>query len=202
MVRNETLFRLFEISVSTLAIIVLLPLFALSAFWVFVVDGRPIYFSQERLGVNLSRIRVWKLRTMRLNADVEHEELMRARYESHRDFFLNRENVNRLIPGGRLIRSASIDEYPQLFLVLRGRMALVGPRPMLPSELAYLPEKFKLRFEVKPGVTGLAQVRSRKRLSSAKSMAYDLAYCRKKSFALDLRILFLTPFVMLLGRGH
>src|SRR5690606_12222524 len=102
---------------------------------------------------------------------------------------------------GRFLRKTSLDELPQLINVVRGDMSLVGPRPILPEQLRAIPEQHLDRFEMKPGITGLAQVRGRRSLNWLEQLKYDSEYCRNWSFLLDLKILWQTVWVVLTGKG-
>ena len=146
-------------------------LFLVVAFLVRVFLGRPVFFSQMRAGLEGRPFRLVKFRTMREGAGSDAE---------------------RLTAFGKFLRASSLDELPELFLVLRGTMSLVGPRPL---PVAYLPrytEKQRHRHDVKPGITGLAQVRGRNALDWEEKFAFDLDYVAHQSLGLDVKILFLT----------
>lgn len=146
-------------------------LFLVVAFLVRVFLGHPVFFSQMRTGLDGRPFRLVKFRTMREGTGSDE---------------------TRLTAFGRFLRASSLDELPELFLVLRGTMSLVGPRPL---PVAYWPrytEAQRHRHDVKPGITGLAQVRGRNALDWEAKFAYDLDYVAHQSLGLDVKILFLT----------
>lgn len=139
--------------------------------------GSPVLFKQERPGLAGKPFRLMKFRTMRDAVDAD------GRYLP---------DSERLTPFGRKLRATSLDELPSLLNVVRGEMSLVGPRPLLMQYLPlYSPEQAR-RHEVRPGLTGWAQVNGRNSLSWGQKFAHDTWYVENRSFALDLRILFLT----------
>ena len=193
--------RGFDILFSLISLILLFPFFLVSVVLTLVFEGRPIFFVQERVGKDLKPIRVGKIRTMHNGAPDQHESLADQRFQESGDFYIGTGIDHRVTPLGRILRRTSIDEYPQLVSVLFGRMSLVGPRPMLPSEIKYLDETQRLRFGVKPGLTGLAQVTSRRKLHAKDSLALDVEYVKRQSALLDLYIVLKTPWVMIRGTG-
>ena len=157
-----------------------LPLLATVAAAVFVSLGRPIFLRQRRLGRGGVPFAIVKFRTMREGEGSDAERLSRF---------------------GRFLRSTSLDELPELWNVMRGEMSLVGPRPLLPQYLdRYTPEQAR-RHEVKPGLTGLAQVRGRNALSWDERLALDVAYIDHWSVGLDLEILAKTLPAVVSRRG-
>lgn len=193
--------RFFDVIGASLILIALFPLFALAALITWAVNGRPVLFLQDRVGKNLKPIRVAKIRTMVLNAEEHHEDLVSGRFRDVGDFYIGTAIDDRVTPLGRVLRQTSIDEYPQLLSVLRGEMSLVGPRPMLPSEIKYLNANELRRFEVNPGLTGMAQVASRRKLPSHESIALDVEYVERLSPLVDILIVLKTPWVMARGTG-
>src|SRR6185436_14445612 len=158
--------------------------------------GKP-FFSQERVGLCGRRFRMFKFRTMRLDAGkLQHL----VQNEKDGPIFKNRVDP-RITKLGRWLRKTSIDELPQLWNVLLGDMALVGPRPLLPEYLdRYTPEQAR-RHAVRPGLTGLAQVSGRNALTWAEKFELDVWYVDHRSLALDLRILCWTLRCVVGGRG-
>ena len=164
-------------AVDTLVVIlaapVWLPVLALAMVLVRVCDGAPVIFRQDRAGLGGVPFRMMKLRTMRGGEGTDAERMTRL---------------------GRFLRAASIDELPQLLHVLSGKMALVGPRPLPIRYLPrYSPEQAR-RHEVRPGITGWAQVNGRNALSWDEKFKLDVWYVDHHSFFLDLKILFKTVF--------
>ncbi len=169
--------RLLDIVAASAALVVLSPLLLLAAAVVRFSLGSPVVFRQERPGRAGRPFRLLKLRTMRAAHGPGGELLPDA---------------ERLTPVGRFLRSTSIDELPELVNVLRGEMSLVGPRPLLMEYLPlYSPEQAR-RHEVRPGLTGWAQVNGRNALGWNERFALDVWYVDHRSLALDLRILLLT----------
>ena len=162
-------------AVDTLIVIlaapVWLPVLALAMALVRVCDGAPAIFRQDRAGLGGRPFRMMKLRTMRSGGGTDAERMTRL---------------------GRFLRAASVDELPQLLHVLSGKMSLVGPRPLPTRYLPrYSPEQAR-RHEVRPGISGWAQVHGRNAISFTKRLEYDIYYVDHLSFLLDLKIFFMT----------
>jgi len=169
--------RAFDLVVSLLALILLSPLLGLLALLVRLRLGAPVLFRQLRPGLHGQPFTLYKFRTMTDARDAQGALLPDA---------------ERLTPLGRFLRSTSLDELPELFNVLKGEMSLVGPRPLLMEYLPrYTPEQLR-RHEVRPGITGWAQVNGRNALSWEEKFALDVWYVEHHSFWLDLKILWLT----------
>ncbi len=176
--------RLLDITISAALLVVLAPVFALVAMLVRLLLGSPVLFRQQRPGKRRRPFTLVKFRTMTDERDARGKLLP---------------DDKRLTAFGRFLRSASLDELPELWNVLKGDMSLVGPRPLLMQYLSrYTPEQMR-RHEVKPGITGWAQVNGRNALSWEHKFALDLWYVERQSLALDLRILLLT-LKQVLGR--
>jgi lipopolysaccharide/colanic/teichoic acid biosynthesis glycosyltransferase len=172
--------RVFDIAVVLVAMPLWLPVLAVCALAVAALDGRPVMFFQERAGLGGRVFRMAKLRTMRPGGGTD------------------RERTTRL---GAFLRASSLDELPQLFHVLTGAMSLVGPRP-LPA--AYLPRyrgDETRRHEVRPGITGWAQVNGRNAISWEEKFSLDVWYVDHRSLSLDAKILFMTFFGVLSRSG-
>jgi lipopolysaccharide/colanic/teichoic acid biosynthesis glycosyltransferase len=169
--------RIFDICVSAAALIALSPAILIVAILVRVNLGAPIFFRQVRPGVHGKPFEMIKFRSM-LNAWDEHGQPL--------------PNDKRLTKFGRLLRSTSLDELPELWNVLKGDMSLVGPRPLLMEYLPLYNEHQARRHEVRPGITGWAQVNGRNAISWEQKFEYDVWYVDNQSFWLDLKILFLT----------
>jgi exopolysaccharide biosynthesis polyprenyl glycosylphosphotransferase len=198
---------------ASIGLVVLSPLLALIALAVALDSDGPVFFRQERIGVGGRRFRVWKFRTMQHGAsDRTHRDLVTRMLAGDelgtkhtaadgQDIFklVNDPRVTRL---GALLRRTSLDELPQLINVLSGEMSLVGPRPPVPYEFeAYDHWQFD-RLQVRPGITGLWQVSGRNRLSYRQMCELDVAYVRRWSVGLDLRILLRTIPVVLFNSGR
>lgn len=169
--------RLFDIVVSSAVLVVAAPLLAVVALLVHARLGAPVLFRQTRPGLNGAPFEMIKFRTMRDAADAAGNPLPDA---------------ERMTPLGRWLRATSLDELPELWNVLRGDMSLVGPRPLL---MEYLPLYWgdqARRHEVRPGITGWAQVNGRNAISWEERFALDVWYVDNRSFWLDLKILAMT----------
>jgi Undecaprenyl-phosphate galactose phosphotransferase WbaP len=181
------------------------PFIAIGALGVWVISGRPIFYSQERRGLDGEKIRVWKLRTMCLNAEGVLEDYLRTYPDMVRRWneFFKLDNDPRIIPViGNFLRRHSMDELPQLFSVVTGKMSLVGPRPFPDYHLAKLsPESRSLRHRVRPGVTGLWQVAVRNSGDIDAQSHYDVFYVRNWSIWLDIYVLARTVGAVLTGKG-
>ena len=169
--------RALDLLVAFTALALLLPLLAVVALFVRLNLGSPIVFRQQRPGLNVRPFTLYKYRTMTDRRDEQGRMLSDA---------------ERLTAFGWLLRSTSLDELPELWNVLRGDMSLVGPRPLLMRYTPYFTDEERLRFLVRPGITGLAQISGRNNLSWDLRIAADVRYVRECSFVTDLRILFIT----------
>ena len=182
-----------------------LPIIAIAAAWIKLSSPGPIFYRQMREGLDGRRIAVWKLRTMYMNG----EHLLEEWFEDHpedqlnwRRYFKLRHDPRVLPLIGRLLRRTSLDELPQLWSVLSGKMSLVGPRPLPDYHLDQFPSEFRrLRTRVLPGLTGLWQVSTRSDGDVKVQEALDTFYIRNWSPWLDLYILARTVTAVLLARG-
>lgn len=178
--------RILDLALAGIGFILISPLLALIACLVWVTMGRPIVFKQKRPGHRGEPFVLLKFRTMSQNQDPVGGLLP---------------DSQRLTRLGRILRSFSLDELPEILNVLRGEMSLVGPRPLLMDYLGrYSPEQFR-RHNVLPGMTGWAQVNGRNTLNWSEKFAYDLWYVDHWSFGLDVRILALTLWKAVLRQG-
>ena len=193
--------RAFDIVVSFLAMILLSPLFLLFVLYLRIVSPGPVFFRQERVGYLGRRFTIWKFRTMHVNADA-------SVHQNHLNDLITNEKAmakldngkdSRIIPYGYLIRSAGIDELPQLINVLRGDMSLIGPRPCLPYEAREFASWQLRRFDTVPGLTGLWQVSGKNRTTFKEMMRLDIGYARKRALLLDAMI-FLKTVPVIIGQ--
>lgn len=169
--------RAMDIFVSLFLLIVLAPLMIVLALAVRLRLGAPVFYSQVRPGLHGSLLRMYKFRTM-TNEKNERGELL--------------PDAQRLSRFGRFLRASSLDELPALWNVLKGEMSLVGPRPLLVEYLPLYSAEQNRRHEVRPGVTGWAQVNGRNRLSWQKKFELDVWYVDNQSFIVDIKILVMT----------
>ncbi len=176
--------RCLDFLLSLCGLIVLSPILLVLCILVRVKLGSPIFFKQERPGKDEKIFTLCKFRTMTDKRD-ENGELL--------------PDAVRLTKFGKLLRSASLDELPELFNILKGDMSIVGPRPLLVSYLPYYSEREKLRHSVRPGLTGLAQVSGRNFIDWDRRLAKDVEYVENLSFAMDMKVLWMTVRTVL---GH
>ncbi|MEV8376339.1 sugar transferase [Kribbella sp. NPDC056861] len=174
--------------------------------WIKLTSPGPGLFRQVRLGAGEHEFVMYKFRTMRSDADPRvHQEYVQrlaagdvekvdGLYKLHQD--------PRITKAGKFLRKTSLDELPQLLNVLRGDMSLVGPRPMLPFEADLFGDWAKRRFEVKPGLTGLWQIRGRNKLTMEEGLHHDLEYVATRSVRLDLLIMLKTVPTVLWGSAR
>lgn len=174
---NSFLKRLIDLAFSLIAIIILSPIFFLVALLVRLKLGSPVLFKQNRPGLNGKIFTMYKFRTMTDEKNEKGELLP---------------NSIRLTKFGKILRSTSLDELPGLINVLKGDMSLIGPRPLLVEYLPLYNEKQKMRHNVKPGLSGLAQVNGRNAITWEKKFEYDIKYVQEISFILDLKIIIKT----------
>lgn len=189
----------FDLAGAALLLILLAPVFLAVALLIKVDTGGPVLFHQVRVGRCGESFRMFKFRTMRVDAE-QRFEAMRGRNDHAGVLFKIREDP-RVTRSGRLLRRYSLDELPQLINVLRGEMSLVGPRPPLAAEVERYPQDMRRRLVVKPGMTGLWQVSGRSDLSWEDSIRLDLRYVENWSLTVDLVILMRTALVVMRGAG-
>ncbi len=169
--------RLFDIVFSIMLIILFAPVLIIVSLLILAAMGRPVIFLQDRPGYKEKVFGIYKFRTMTNETDVNGELLP---------------DSQRLHGLGKFIRSTSLDELPQLFNVLKGEMSFVGPRPLLVEYLPLYNERQKIRHDVKPGITGWAQVNGRNAISWEQKFEHDIWYAEHQSFLLDMKILWMT----------
>jgi sugar transferase EpsL len=169
--------RILDLSASSVLLIVFAPVMILIAVAIAIRLGRPVIFRQVRPGLSGKPFTLFKFRTMRAAAPTDSQPLP---------------DSDRLTPLGRWLRRASLDELPQLWNVLKGDMSLVGPRPLLMDYLPYYTPEQTRRYEVRPGLTGWAQVNGRNAVSWQQRLALDVWYVDHRSLRLDVKILWLT----------
>jgi lipopolysaccharide/colanic/teichoic acid biosynthesis glycosyltransferase len=195
--RSSVAKRAMDLSLGFVALVALAPLFILVALAVLVSSGGPVLFRQERVGLGKRRFTMLKFRTMRIGMDdAAHRAYVRAMLNGEHvevaQTGLHKLDDDRVTAVGAVLRRLSLDELPQLLSVLSGSMSLVGPRPVLPWEVELLGEVNEVRFDVKPGMTGLWQVSGRSRLPMSKAFELDREYVARQSLLLDLKILLKT----------
>jgi sugar transferase EpsL len=178
--------RSFDLLFAALVLIMLSPLLLLIAALICLRFGIPVFFNQRRTGLNGRSFQIWKFRTM-VNAEYPNGEIL--------------PDELRLTRFGEFLRRFSLDELPQLLNVLQGNMSLVGPRPLLPEYLPRYNDFQKRRHEVKPGITGWAQVNGRNTLTWDQKFKLDVWYVDHWDIWLDIKILWRTAFTIIRSEG-
>lgn len=169
--------RFFDIILSLIAIIILSPVYLIISVLVLIFMGWPILFKQPRPGKNEKIFNMYKFRTMTNKKDKDGNLLS---------------NEKRLTKFGNLLRKTSLDELPEIFCILIGKMSIVGPRPLHVEYLEYYNEEQKHRHDVRPGLTGWAQANGRNSITWAEKFKYDIYYVKNLSLILDIKIIFMT----------
>lgn len=187
--------RFFDMFASSFGLVIVAPIIAFTGILIKIVSPGPIFFKQQRVGLNGGIFDIYKLRTMKVDAEKETGPVWAQ------------EDDPRLIRFGKIIRKMHLDELPQLWNVLKGNMSIVGPRPERPVFVEELSEKitdYQKRLKVKPGITGLAQVVHKydETIKDVKKkVKYDLLYIREMCLMVDIRILLRTIIVAVTGKG-
>lgn len=192
--------RVLDITVSSAAMILLLPLLLLTALFIWIENPGPVFYFQTRVGRNGKHFRFYKFRSMIVNSDRLKQELL-SRNESSAGVIFKMKKDPRITRVGRVIRKFSIDELPQLFNVLKGDMSLVGPRPPLPNEVEKYTLEQRKRLHVIPGLTCLWQVSGRSDIPFTDQVKLDMKYIQSSSFLNDIILLLKTVPAVLTGRG-
>jgi exopolysaccharide biosynthesis polyprenyl glycosylphosphotransferase len=200
--------RSIDIAWSSLALLLISPLFAAIAIGIKITSPGPVFFRQERLGLNGKRFMFLKFRSMYTDNDPRsHKDFIRKLIEDSKKSSINAvvykmTDDPRVTPFGRFLRKSSIDELPQFLNVLKGEMSLVGPRPPIPYECDMYDVWHKRRLlSCKPGITGLWQVTGRSTTTFDEMVRMDLDYIENWTIWKDIKILFKTPRVVLMGKG-
>ena len=178
--------RLFDIIFSMIMLIILSPLLFFVAFFILMIDGKPILFKQSRSGLNQHPFKFFKFRTMK-NKESKYDSIL--------------QESDRITHLGRLLRKTSLDELPSFINVLKGEMSVVGPRPLLTRYTPRYDDSQIRRLEVKPGITGLAQTKGRNSLSWEEKFSYDIYYVDNQNVFLDIKIILITFFSVLTRKG-
>lgn len=181
--------RLFDIIFSIVAIVILALPMAVIAIIILATDGRPVVFRQERVGLGNKTFRIRKFRSMKVGTkNVATKDL--------------KNSDDCITPIGKVLRKTSLDELPQLINILEGTMSFVGPRPLIPQEEHIRKMRAEKNvYSVRPGVTGLAQVNGRDLVTEEQKVNWDAEYVQNRSMLLDIKIMFKTVAVVLLGKG-
>lgn len=176
--------RVFDISLALIGIIILSPLFLIISIAIRLDSKGPALFKQTRIGKHGKPFTLYKFRSMVIDNDVH-----------------DLSTADRYTKVGRFIRKTSLDELPQLFCVVKNQMSLIGPRPWIEDYYTNMTDIQKHRCDVRPGITGLAQVKGRNNISVIERINYDLEYIEKYSLSQDLKIIFLTLITLFKNEG-
>ena len=202
--------RVVEIVVSFIALLLLMPFMLLIALAIKLESRGPVLFVQDRVGLKMERFAFPKFRSMTHDSKGGHEKVHKEYFEKYAkgkaadpksSSVFKLKDKSRITRIGKLLRRTSLDELPQLWCVLTGKMSLVGPRPCIPYELEHYKDWQKLRFTVKPGLTGVWQVYGRSRLPMDAAQFMDFCYVMNRSIGLNVRLILKTVPIMLIGRG-
>lgn len=194
--------RCFDLLVAATMLFLLSPLIIFISALVLILEGRPLFYSGSRLGRDGIVFKIWKFRTMVIDAESKLEAhlascpVARAQWEAYQKF----ETDPRITKIGHVLRKSSLDELPQLFNVLRGEMSLIGPRPITSEERLRYGRLFDQCFSVLPGLTGIWQISGRNDVDYDRRVELDHIYSLNMSLKLDLRILLNTPFAIFRGK--
>lgn len=193
--------RVLDIGCLLLALPTLLPLFGAIALFIKVVSPGPVFFKQERVGFMGKRFRIFKFRTMKVNAEIgSHQNHLKDLIHSNTPMTkMDAKGDPRVIKFGNILRSSGLDELPQLINVFRGEMSLVGPRPCTQYEYEQFQPWHKQRFRALPGLTGLWQVSGKNKTTFNEMISLDIRYANDRSLWMDIKIMFMT-FPVLLGQ--
>ena len=174
----------FDLIISIFGLLILSPILLIVSICILIFDGSPIFFIQQRLGKNKIPFNIIKFRTMELGESIS-----------------SKDDESRQTRIGKLLRKSSLDELPVLFNVIKGDMSLVGPRPLLIKYKDRFTNFQDRRHEILPGITGLAQIKGRNKISWEEKFIYDVKYIDNRNFILDLKILIKTFSSVILFKG-
>lgn len=200
-IKSVILFKKFlDIVTSLILIIILSPVFIITAIFIYIEDPGPVFYIAPRVGKDGKHFGFIKFRSMVMNADKIKDKLL-DQNESKAGVIFKMKKDPRVTKTGRFIRRFSIDELPQLFNVLKADMSLVGPRPPLPREVAEYTLLDRKRLHVMPGITCLWQVKGRSDIPFDEQVQLDMQYIKSSSFWKDIKILLMTIPAVISGKG-
>ena len=195
--------RIFDVLIASITLIVFLPLFAFVVLLLKLTDPGPVIFRHIRVGQGGRRFACFKFRSMVLDSDKVLKTLLESDPAARKEWDRTQKLANdpRITPVGKFLRQSSLDELPQLINVIRGDMSLVGPRPIVPSELTRYGDKLSLYLLARPGITGIWQVSGRNDCGYDRRIEMDANYVRNWRFSTDFVILLRTLGAVLAQRG-
>ncbi len=194
------LIRCFDLFVAVIALLVLAPLLLVVMCCIFISSPGPIFYFQERVGLNGRKFKFWKFRSMVVNAEQQKDDLKSDGGDADSVRFKMKQDP-RVTPVGRFIRKYSIDELPQLWNVIKGDMSLVGPRPPIPKEVNMYSSSDRRRMRIIPGITCIWQVSGRSEIPFEEQVKLDEDYIISASFWTNIRLLLRTVPAVLFGKG-
>lgn len=197
--RYEKIKRLFDICLSSAALVVLSPLLLVIAILIYLEDKGPVIYSQTRIGKDGRAFKLYKFRSMCVDADEKLKDLQELNERDGPVFKIK--NDPRVTKVGKFIRKTCIDELPQLVNIIKGDMSIVGPRPPLPNEVEQYNSYQKQRLLVVPGLTCYWQIQKGEETTFDEWVELDLKYIKERSILLDFRLILLTFKVILSGKG-
>ena len=195
---EKSLKRTFDLIVGSIALVFALPVMLVICIIVYIKDPGPIFFTQDRIGLRGEHFKFIKFRTMVVGADKMRQDVLGRPDE---EMVSRYKDDPRILPFGKVLRRFSLDELPQLFSVVTGKMSIVGPRPLLIEELPLLEDEEHRRHLTKPGLTGLWQINGRKETTWDERISMDLNYIHQWSIGLDISIFLKTFYVLATGHG-
>ncbi|WP_336498134.1 sugar transferase [Psychrobacillus sp. FJAT-51614] len=193
--------RIADVVGSSSLLLIFMPLIFLFAIILFILSGKPIFFVQIRTGLHNVPFTIWKFRTMESSTLESNSHQYNWQGGVPNDFSFAKPRHLNVTRVGKIYRKYSIDEIPQLWNVLKGDMSLVGPRPEIIEITNHYSEEQKKRLQVRPGITGYAQVHGRSSITHGEKIAHDLYYVENYSFLLDLKIIIQTVVLVITGKG-
>ncbi|WP_338101360.1 sugar transferase [Psychrobacillus vulpis] len=193
--------RIADIVGSFSLLLICIPLILLFSIILFIFSGRPIFFTQTRAGLHNTSFTIWKFRTMETKTLDFNGHQYKWQGGVPKDFSFAKPSHLNVTKVGKIYRKYSIDEIPQLWNVLKGDMSFVGPRPEIIEITNHYSEEQKKRLQVKPGITGYAQVHGRSSITHGEKIAHDLYYVKNYSLLLDLKIIIQTGKLVITGKG-
>ncbi len=195
--------RILDICGATLGILITLPvLLIILSFYLYGQDKGPVFFQQERIGLQGKKFKIYKFRSMIVDAEKKLKD-NKVLYQKYIDnnFKLEQDEDPRITNFGRFLRKSSVDELPQFINVLKGEMSLVGPRPVVTEEIGEYKNRKKDFLSVKPGLTGYWQVSGRSNVGYPERADIELFYVYNRSFFMDIKILFKTVVQVIMKKG-
>lgn len=198
-----TLKRALDIVIGIVFLVLSFPFIVIFSILLLIFSGRPVFFKQVRTGLGGKSFTIWKFRTMQNRSDTKkknHHEY-HWQYGVPDEFVFKTPSTQKITSIGKVYRKLSIDELPQLLNVVKGDMSLVGPRPEIPAITKHYNREQNKRLQVKPGITGYAQVNGRSINTHGEKISYDLYYVDHQNLLLDIKILWKTVRQVVRGKG-